>query len=81
MFRVRSIRVGISYEPVTRLASDHRSVVCNVCESWQMSADAQTVTIRLRPGMRWSDGDAFDADDIMFWYQDVMLNEELTPSC
>ena len=29
--------------------------------------------------MRWSDGDSFDADDIMFWYQDVMLNEELTP--
>ena len=71
--------IGISYEPVTRLASDHRTVLCNVCESWQMSDDAQTVTIRLRPGMRWSDGDSFDADDLMFWYQDVMLNEELTP--
>ena len=71
--------IGISYEPVTRLASDHRTVLCNVCEAWQISADAQTVTIHLRPGMHWSDGDGFDADDLMFWYQDVMLNEELTP--
>ena len=71
--------IGISYEPITRLASDHRTVLCNVCESWQISDDAQTVTIHLRPGMHWSDGDAFDADDIMFWYEDVMLNEELTP--
>ena len=71
--------IGISYEPVTRLASDHRTVLCNVCEAWQISDDAQTVTIHLRPGMHWSDGDGFDADDLMFWYQDVMLNEELTP--
>ena len=71
--------IGISYEPITRLASDHRTVVCNVCEEWEMSDDAQTVTIRLRPGMRWSDGAPFSADDLMFWYEDVMLNEELTP--
>ena len=30
--------------------------------------------------MKWSDGAAFSADDVTFWYQDKLLNEELTPS-
>ena len=70
--------IGISYEPVTRLASDWRTIVPNVCKSYEISGDARTVTIHLREGMRWSDGAPFSADDIMFWYEDVLLNEELT---
>jgi peptide/nickel transport system substrate-binding protein len=30
--------------------------------------------------MRWSDGEPFTADDIMFWYEDIALNEFLTPT-
>lgn len=32
------------------------------------SADSKTFTIHLRPGVRWSDGHAFGADDILFWW-------------
>jgi peptide/nickel transport system substrate-binding protein len=28
--------------------------------------------------MRWSDGEPFNADDILFWYTDVLQNKELT---
>ena len=34
----------------------------------------------MRNGMKWSDGQPFSADDIMFWYEDIILNDELTPS-
>src|SRR5256886_3909577 len=36
--------------------------------------------IKLRQGSRWSDGAPFIADDILFWYQDVLLNKDLVPA-
>jgi peptide/nickel transport system substrate-binding protein len=30
--------------------------------------------------MKWSDGEPFTADDIMFWYEDLYLNDDLNPS-
>jgi peptide/nickel transport system substrate-binding protein len=29
--------------------------------------------------VKWSDGAPFSADDILFWYEDVLMNKELTP--
>ncbi len=31
-------------------------------------------------GAKWSDGAAFTADDILFYFEDILLNKELTPS-
>ncbi|NPV07619.1 MAG: MerR family transcriptional regulator [Anaerolineae bacterium] len=56
------------------------AIAPNVASSWEVNEDATAYTFHLRPGMRWSDGEPFTADDVMFWYQDVALNEELTPS-
>lgn len=52
----------------------------NVAKDWDASPDGKTYVFYLREGMKWSDGDDFDADDIMFWYNDVILNDELYPS-
>ena len=51
----------------------------NVAESYEVNEDSSVFTFRLREGMKWSDGEDFNADDIMFWYNDIMLNTELTP--
>ena len=53
--------------------------VPNVAKSWEVSPDGKTFTFYLREGMKWSDGEPYTADDLMFWYEDVLLNEELTP--
>ncbi len=48
-------------------------------ESFELSTDSQELTIHLRAGTRWSDGSPFTTDDVLFWYEDILLNEELTP--
>lgn len=47
---------------------------------WTVSDDGKVVTFELRKGMKWSDGAPFTADDILFWYEDILLNKELTPA-
>ena len=51
----------------------------NIAEKVEFSPDAKVVTVHLRKGIRWSDGEPFTADDVMFWYEDVALNKEITP--
>lgn len=55
-------------------------IVPNVAKGWDISDDGTTYTFYLRKGMKWSDGEPFTADDVLFWYQDIALNAELSPS-
>ncbi|MBQ8278912.1 MAG: hypothetical protein IJZ23_03645 [Roseburia sp.] len=40
----------------------------NVIKSYEHNADYTEWTFHLREGMKWSDGDDFNADDITFWF-------------
>ncbi len=44
---------------------------------WEISADGRETTVHLRPGVRWSDGAPFTTDDIMFTFEDVIMNDDL----
>lgn len=44
------------------------SYYANVIKSFEHNDDYTVWTFKLREGMKWSDGDDFNADDITFWY-------------
>ena len=68
------------FEGMFHYAPDYTTIEPNLATSWEYSEDGTTFTVRLRRGVKWSDGAPFDAADIMFWYSDVMRNEQLTPA-
>jgi peptide/nickel transport system substrate-binding protein len=52
----------------------------SVAREWKVSDDGKTVTLSLRKGMRWSDGQPFTTADVVFWYEDLYLDKELVPT-
>ncbi len=59
---------------------DGGSVVMKYAESLTPSADNKTWTVKLRKGSKWSNGDPFTTDDILFWYKDAVQNKDLMPT-
>ncbi len=59
----------IAYDHMTHWTPDWSGTVANIPESIEVNEDATIYTIDLRDGMRWSDGEPFDADDLMFAYE------------
>lgn len=87
--------ISISYESGTseimswrhvnmvRFDDDCSTIVPNVAKEWRWNDDFTEILFRLREGHRWSDGAPFTVDDVVFWMDDIILNEEIhkaTPS-
>lgn len=73
----------IGYEGLVRWIPDYTGatgtdeILPNLAE-YEANEDGTVYTFQLRQGVRWSDGEPFDADDIMFWYESVFSNDTLT---
>ncbi|MFH1115335.1 MAG: ABC transporter substrate-binding protein [Pseudomonadota bacterium] len=67
----------ILYDPLVRWSPDYK-IQPNLAEKWDIGEDGRTFTFHLVKGARWSDGEPFSADDIMFCFDDVLFNKELT---
>jgi len=66
-------------ENLTCFSPDYKKVLPNIAKGWEWSEDNKSVTFYLRKGMKWSDGAPFTADDFVFYWNDIMLNKELSP--
>jgi peptide/nickel transport system substrate-binding protein len=46
-------------------------------ESWEISDDKKRIVFTLREGLKWSDGQPLTADDVVFTFNDIYLNEAI----
>jgi len=65
--------------PLLLWDSEWKTIKPNIARSFTVSPDNTSVTVQLRRGMKWSNGDPFTADDIIFWKEDILDNEEVHP--
>ena len=68
---------GTASQPLGKLTPDGTRIHPNVVADWSVSDDKHTLTINLRPGQKWSDGEAFDADDFVFWLDAVGTDDRV----
>ena len=48
-----------------------------LAESWEMSEDNKTITFKLRPNLKWSDGQPLTPEDVVFSYNQLYLNPKI----
>lgn len=64
---------------LVRMSDDNATIVPNVAKSWEWNSDYTEITFSLRKGHKWSNGDPFTVDDVVFFINDIVNNKELNP--
>ncbi|MDO6732259.1 ABC transporter substrate-binding protein [Marinovum sp. 2_MG-2023] len=67
----------VSTGPMWQLSQDKIEPLPNLATSWEWSEDGHQLTMHLLEGAKWSDGDPFDAEDVMFFWQDNVLDPQV----
>jgi peptide/nickel transport system substrate-binding protein len=62
------------------MRGDKLEPVPNLAKSWEWSEDGTQLTMNLVSGIKWSDGAPFTADDVMFTWEDIILDPGVTRS-
>ncbi len=69
----------ILYDPLVRWTPNY-DIAPNLAKKWEVSDNGRIYTFHLVKGVKWSDGEPFTADDIIFYIEDIIGNKELTSS-
>ncbi len=51
----------------------------NLAKAWEWSEDGKVLTMHLVEGAKWSDGVPFTTADIEFYYNDIVIDPDVTP--
>ena len=65
------------HEPLVILNQLTGETVPWLAESWSWSDDALALTFKIRSGVKWSDGEAFSAQDVLFTFQHFIDHKDL----
>ncbi len=78
---------GLDTSNMDRIVHDHLiyydidgyTLMPHFAKGWDINEDGTVFTFHLRPGMKWSDGAPFTADDFVFAFEDISTNEKINP--
>jgi peptide/nickel transport system substrate-binding protein len=57
---------SLIFSNLVKVAPDERTILPDLADSWDVSPDASQFTFHLHPGITWSDGVPFTAQDVAF---------------
>lgn len=67
-------------QPLFIVGPDLQSIRANVAKGYAFNEDYTELTIYLREGMKWSDGEDFNADDFQFYYDAILCCDDILPT-
>ena len=65
--------------PLFQVEAKDMEPLPNLAKSWEWSADGHRLTMHLVEGAKWSDGDPFDSEDVMFYWDDNVVDPNVSP--
>lgn len=69
----------IIYDPVLRWPRNPQDPIQpGMAESWEFNEDGTSLTLHFREGLRWSDGEPWTVDDVIFWWEAIETDTNVT---
>jgi len=65
--------------PLFQVEAKDTEPLPNLAKSWDWSSDGHKLTMHLVEGAKWSDGAPFNADDVMFYWDDEVVDPNVSP--
>ncbi|MDX8524400.1 ABC transporter substrate-binding protein [Mesorhizobium sp. MSK_1335] len=65
--------------PLFQVEAKDTEPLPNLARSWDWSSDGHKLTMHLVEGAKWSDGVPFNADDVMFYWDDEVVDPNVSP--
>ncbi len=65
--------------PLFQVEAEDMEPLPNLAKSWEWSDDGHKLTMHLVEGAKWSDGDPFDSEDVMFYWDDNVVDPNVSP--
>jgi peptide/nickel transport system substrate-binding protein len=69
--------LSVRHVNLFRYSDDLQTIVPNIARDYEWNDDYTVLTVYLREGHKWSNGEPFTAEDVAFWHNDVLGNDTL----
>lgn len=73
------VAMFVSPEGLFTISPDLKTILPNLATSYELSDDGRRLTVWLRTGLKWSDGEPLTAADFLFALNDLQLNPAFQP--
>ncbi|TET07574.1 ABC transporter substrate-binding protein [Candidatus Aerophobetes bacterium] len=70
----------IIHENEIHYSADLTHIVPSLVKDFKASEDSKSFIFYLRKGLKWSDGNPVTADDYVFWWDHIILDDDLSPT-
>ncbi|MFK8182715.1 MAG: ABC transporter substrate-binding protein [Phormidesmis sp.] len=70
--------LALMYAGLTTIDFNTSEIVPALAEAWEISDNGQTIVFTLRENLKWSDGEPLTVDDVVFTYNELIFNPDIT---